>query len=90
MESLSQQQELLKEQLKLARENISENQATRLHRAISWLGCAVEQSDNVDLQLISLWISFNALYAVDEGGSESLAERFAFLRFVKRVFANVL
>lgn len=85
MKSLTQQQERLKDQLKAARENLSENEATRLHRAISWLGCAAEQSDNVDLQLISLWISFNALYAVNEGGSESLAERFAFLRFVNKL-----
>ena len=83
--SIFDQHRALKTQLKSLRGALSEDQATRLHRAISWLGCAAEQSDDVDIQLISLWISFNALYAVDEGGSESLAERFAFLRFIDKL-----
>lgn len=85
MTQLKDAHDALKSRLKSAREELSEMQSTRIHRAISWLGCAAEQSDNVDLQLISLWIGFNALYAVDEGGSESLAERYAFLRFVEKL-----
>ncbi|EAT11576.1 hypothetical protein HF888_12355 [Bermanella marisrubri] len=77
--------ETLKSSLKEKRGELSETHATRLHRAISWLKCAEEQSENPDLQLISLWIAFNACYAVDEGGSESLAEQFAFQRFVSKL-----
>lgn len=76
---------VLKQALKDSRNELSEMHATRLHRAVSWLSCAGGQKDDIDLQLISLWISFNACYAIDEGGSESLAERFAFLRFVEKL-----
>lgn len=75
----------LKLTLKSKRDELSEMHATRLHRSLSWLACASNQASDVDLQLISLWISFNACYAIDEGGSESLAERFAFLRFVEKL-----
>ena len=83
--NLQEKQEQLKASLRESRSKLPEMQATRLHRALSWLGCASEQTNNIDLQLISLWVSFNALYAVDEGGSESLAEKFAFLRFVDKL-----
>jgi len=75
----------LKAALKSARPRLSETHATRMHRAISWLGCAAKQEEDLDLCLLSLWISFNALFAVDEGGSESLAERFAFTRFIDKL-----
>lgn len=75
----------LKTQLKSERASLNTEHATRLHRALSWLGCAEKQASDKDLQLISLWISFNACYAVNEWGSESLAERFAFLRFIEKL-----
>lgn len=83
--SIQQTHKTLKQALKDKRDALSEMHATRLHRAASWLGCAAEQQDDIDVKLISLWISFNACYAIDEGGSESLAERFAFLRFVEKL-----
>ena len=43
-----------------------ENLTVRLHRAISWLKCAEENTTNHDLQFLSLWISYNACYAIDE------------------------
>jgi len=73
MTNLQTQHESLKQRLKEKRDKLSDIHSTRLHRAISWLKCAAEQQDDVDLQLISLWIAFNACYAVDQGGSESLA-----------------
>ncbi len=83
--NLLQQQQALKDSLRSKRDTLSQHHATRLHRALSWLGCAAAQSHDPDLQFISLWISFNACYAVDEGGSESLAERFAFQRFIQKL-----
>lgn len=77
--------EYLKTALKAERPQLTETHATRMHRAISWLGCAEKQQDDLDLCLLSLWISFNALFAVDEGGSESLAERLAFIRFIDKL-----
>ena len=78
----------LKLKLKTQRPSLSDTHATRLHRSISWLGCACEQENNQDLKLISLWISFNACFAVDEGGSESLAERYAFQRFIEKIVSH--
>lgn len=75
----------LKQQLRSQRANFSDTHATRLHRSISWLSCACEQQDNLDLKLISLWISFNACFAVDEGSNESLAERDAFKKFIQKI-----
>jgi hypothetical protein len=83
--SIVQDQPVIKARLKDKRDLLSESHATRLHRAVSWMGCAAGQDSDIDLQLISLWISFNACYAINEGGSESLAERFAFLRFVEKL-----
>ena len=50
----------LKAKLKAVRESITSQHAIRLHRAISWLKSAEDLQDNLDLQYISLWISFNA------------------------------
>ncbi len=78
-------QQELKQQLRACRDTVSQAHATRLHRALSWLKASAEQDNNLDMQLISLWVSFNACYAVDEGGSESLAEHFAFQRLVEKL-----
>jgi hypothetical protein len=47
----------------------------RLHRAISWLKSAEKQEGNLDLKFISLWVSFNACYAVDINGLNSKPEK---------------
>jgi hypothetical protein len=86
--SIVQNHQKLKANLKQQRDQLSESHATRLHRAVSWIGAAAGQDSDLDLQLISLWISFNACYAVNEGGSESLAERVAFLRFVEKLVVH--
>lgn len=85
MSNLQSQHESLKLLLRQKRDQFSDTHSTRLHRAISWLKCAAEQADDMDLQLISLWVAFNACYAVDQGGSESLAERFAFQGFIEKL-----
>lgn len=67
----------LKEQV-----DIPETLTVRLHRAISWLKCAEENSDNHDLQFLSLWISYNACYAIDETAENDLTERKQFNDFI--------
>lgn len=37
----------------------------RMHRGLSWLKQAILLDDALDLKFISLWISFNAIYAKD-------------------------
>ena len=60
---------------KLKASTLPENLTIRTHRAISWLKNAEKQEDNLDLKFISLWIAFNACYAVDLNGIISKPEK---------------
>jgi len=60
---------------KLKASTLPEILIIRLHRAISWLKSAEKQDDNLDLKFISLWIAFNACYAVDLNGISSKPEK---------------
>lgn len=50
---------------KLKASKLPEILTIRLHRSISWLKSAEKQDGNLDMKFISLWIAFNACYAVD-------------------------
>ena len=76
----------LKRQLK-SRSTVPEVLAIRLHRAISWLKCAEENEKNTDLQFMSLWISFNACYAVEGRADATLTEREMFVDFIQKLDA---
>ncbi len=52
-----------------------ESHAIRLHRAISWLKSSEKQDGNLDMKFISLWVAFNACYAVDLNGLSSKSEK---------------
>ena len=65
---------ILKQKLKTVADNNNENDNIRLHRAISWLKCAEEHSDNIDVKFITLWVSFNACYADNTNNDISLGE----------------
>jgi hypothetical protein len=60
---------------KLKETDLSEILAIRIHRAISWLKSAEKQEGNLDMKFISLWVSFNACYAVDINGLSSKSEK---------------
>ena len=60
---------------KLKAATIPETLAIRLHRAISWLKSAEKQESNLDIKFLSLWIAFNACYAVDINGFNSKPEK---------------
>ena len=36
--------------------------AIRVHRSLSWLGCAEQADNDFDLALLTQWVAFNALY----------------------------
>lgn len=55
----------------------------RLHRALSWLQKSQETQDDLDMQFISLWISFNAIYA--KKMSERSPDRANFLEFLNLI-----
>ena len=66
----------------------SETLAVRLHRAISWLKCAEENTANHDLQFLSLWISYNACYAIDEKLEDDFTERKQFNEFISKLVSH--
>jgi predicted nucleic acid-binding protein len=63
----------------------AENNAIRIHRAISWLESSNDVKDNDDLTFVSLWISFNACYAVQMSKDEILSEKENFRVFLKKI-----
>jgi len=76
--------ELLKSKLETQQSTMSENHTTRIHRAISWLGCANE-TDNADMEFIALWISFSACCSIDSQGDQPLESYDHFLRFIELI-----
>ncbi len=55
----------------------------RLHRALSWLDKAHQCGDDKDMQFISLWIAFNAIYAKELGVQS--ADRASFTDFIQKI-----
>lgn len=62
----------------------------RLHRALSWMKAAEEQSGNDDLRFMCLWISFNACYAIDNSmvQAKPSSEKFTIGNFLDKLIAN--
>ena len=75
----------LKLELKNIRTDLPKHHAVRLHRAISWLKSSEDNKENFDLQFISLWISFNACYAINLANEEPLSERDSFSDFIEKL-----
>ncbi|HLV15264.1 MAG TPA: hypothetical protein VKY41_08795 [Xanthomarina sp.] len=76
---------LLKRKLKAVSDTLDDNNAIRLHRAISWVKCAEEQADNPDLKFITLWIAFNACYADNDAHEHELSEKKRFRDFIAKL-----
>lgn len=76
----------LKQLLRVKRDGMEQNHATRLHRAISWLLCADKYRNDDDIAFINLWISFNACYSIDES-TDSLSDRAKFRQFIEHICA---
>ena len=78
----------LKDKQRAIREGFPETMGLRVHRAISWIGCAEKSSENDDARFLFLWIAFNAAYA-DEQKFHSVppAERTAFNDYFTKLIA---
>ncbi len=72
----------LNEQYNNSQKTYSDNLRLKLHRSLSWLNQAEEQKENYDFCFISLWISFNAIYADDFG---SLSDKSDVSKFLKKI-----
>ena len=55
----------LKEKQRLIRDGFPEPLALRVHRALSWLKRAEQETNDDDVRFILLWVGFNAAYAGD-------------------------
>lgn len=76
---------LLKTELKKLYSKIDQNDAIRLHRAISWVKCAEDHENNPDLKFITLWIAFNACYADNDAHEYILSEKKRFKDFISKL-----
>lgn len=68
--------------------NVSDGFSLRIYRAISWLAKAndLTKSGESDLAFVTLWISFNALYA-DElplSLSRGISDKSSFKDFIRK------
>lgn len=77
------QSKKLKEKFESERSVFSESHNIRIHRAISWLKSAEDCEANPDLQLVSLWIAFNACYG--NPNDRIQAERQNFSAFIAKL-----
>jgi len=70
--------ETLKEKQRAIRESFPQDFGLRIHRAISWVGRAEQESDDPDAAFLFYWIAFNAAYA-DERDMQSERDMFDWL-----------
>ena len=58
-----------------------DNLGLRVHRAISWIGRAEQESDDSDAAFVFYWIAFNSAYAKDIQDSQDIGERTRFVEY---------
>ena len=67
------------------RDGFPTNLALRVHRAISWLGRAEREDDDLDARFIFYWIAFNAAYAEDTQSTNEWGERACFEVYFEKI-----
>jgi hypothetical protein len=77
----------LKAKQRRLRDGFPEPLGLRVHRAISWLGRAEQESDDLDAAFIFYWIAFNAAYAAEAPASVAGSERSNFAAFFEKLIA---
>ena len=60
----------------------------RIHRGLSWFKKAILLNDDLDLQLISLWISFKAIYAQDVQNIDFVQDDNTFRGFLSEILQS--
>lgn len=72
----------LKARQRAERDHHPEGLGLRVHRALSWLQRAEQETTDLDAQFIFLWISFNAAYANPSQRENGYTEQAVFKRFL--------
>jgi len=75
----------LKTRQRAERDGYPPNLALRVHRALSWLGRAEQNGEDLDGQFIFLWIAFNAAYATQIDERLRLSEQETFRAFLEKL-----
>ena len=76
--------ETLKTRQRQERDDYPEDLILRVHRALSWLDRAEQESDP-DSRFIFLWIAFNAAYASEIDDRQGLSEQATFNAFLEKL-----
>lgn len=71
----------LKARQRAERGEFPDNLGLRVHRAISWLERAENETDDLDARFLFYWIAFNAAYADDCSNAGRTTERSVFQSF---------
>lgn len=66
------------------RESFNDNFRLKIHRSLSWLKKAEQESD-LDMQFVALWVAFNAAYAKEL--DERIGDRANFNEFLLKICA---
>jgi len=75
----------LKNHHRQTRENFPESLSLRVHRALSWLNRAEQETEDHDARFIFLWVAFNAAYANEVLDRRNSSERKLFQGFLGRL-----
>ncbi len=66
-------------------ERLPEGLQLRIHRALSWIGRAEQESDDDDAAFIFYWIGFNAIYSEDRQDAEWVREQESFREYFGKI-----
>ncbi len=78
----------LKARHREVREQFPHSLSLRVHRALSWLKRAEQETQDHDAQFIFLWVAFNAAYANQVPDRQNASERTLFQGFLGRLIAT--
>jgi hypothetical protein len=79
--------QILKDKQRRIRAGFPEKLGLRVHRAISWLGRAESEDEDLDAAFIFFWISFNAAYAAETPSFIQSSERSSFEAYFEKLIA---
>jgi hypothetical protein len=79
----------LKTRQREMRDKFPESLSLRVHRALSWLNRAEQETEDHDARFIFLWVAFNAAYANQIADRQNFSERKLFQGFLGRLYKLV-
>lgn len=78
----------LKTRQREIRDKFPESLSLRVHRALSWLHRAEQETQDQDARFIFLWVAFNAAYASEITDRERFSEKRQFVGFLGQLIQS--